>query len=171
MRGWVGEVGEIVRNEDCGWLMDVMWPGTLSPYHRAPGAWRLRSRLDLSALPTAPGSARDHVGKVLREWHLEEFIEATEMIVSELVSNAVLATREMHWPGRQPPVVLWLLSDGRRVLVLVGDGVARRPQPREAGPDDESGRGLAIVDALSADWASYPAADRGKVTWALITDP
>jgi anti-sigma regulatory factor (Ser/Thr protein kinase) len=152
--------------------MEVMWPGVLSPYHRSPGAWRLRSRLELGALPTAPGSARGHVGNVLREWNLKEFIEATEMVVSELVSNSMLATREMHWPGPQPPVLLWLLSDGRRVLVLVWDAVARPPQPREACPDDEGGRGLAIVDALSDDWASYPARDRGgKVTWALITDP
>ena len=153
--------------------MEVMWPGVLSPYHRSPGAWRLCSRLELGALPTAPGSARGHVGNVLREWHLKEFIEATEMVVSELVSNAVLATRETQWPpGRQPPVLLWLLSDGTRVLVLVWDGVGRPPQPREAGPDDESGRGLAIVDALSEHWASYPAADRGgKVLWALISNP
>jgi anti-sigma regulatory factor (Ser/Thr protein kinase) len=143
----------------------------LSPFHRAPGAWRLRSRLELDALPTAPGIARGHVGKVLREWGLEEFIEATEMVVSELVTNAARATQETQWPGRQPPVLLWLLSDGSRVLALVWDGIARPPQPREAAQDDESGRGLAIVDALSADWACYPAADRGgKVTWALITD-
>jgi len=94
------------------------------------------------------------------------------MVVSELVSNSALATRELDWPMRPPPVLLWLLTDGRRVLVLVWDAVARPPSPREAGPDDESGRGLAIVAALSQDWGSYPAAGRGgKVTWALITDP
>jgi anti-sigma regulatory factor (Ser/Thr protein kinase) len=170
--GESGQAGEIVRNGDCEWLMEVVWPGALSPYHRSPGTWRWRSRLELGALPTAPGSARGHVGNVLREWGLKEFIEATEMVVSELVSNSMLATREMHWPGRQPPVLLWLLSDGRRVLVLVWDGVPRPPQAREAGPDDESGRGLVIVDALSQEWASYPAGDcDGKVTWALITNP
>jgi anti-sigma regulatory factor (Ser/Thr protein kinase) len=152
--------------------MEVMGPGVLSPYHRSPGAWRLRSRLELGALPTAPGSARGHVGNVLREWHLEEFIEAAEMVVSELVSNSVLATREALWPGRQPPVLLWLLSDGNRILILVRDGVARPPRPREAGPDDESGRGLAIVGALSEDWGSCQDGDRGgKVTWALIASP
>ena len=149
--------------------MEGMWLGVPSPYHRCPGAWRWRSRLDLGALLTAPGSARGHVGNVLREWGLKEFIDAAEMVVSELVSNSMLATREMSWPGPRPPVLLWLLSDGRRVLVLVWDGVPRPPRPREAGPDDESGRGLAIVDALSDEWASYPAGDRGgKVTWALI---
>jgi hypothetical protein len=152
--------------------MEVMWPGVVSPYHRNPAAWRLRSRLELGALPTAPGSARGHVGNVLREWGLKEFTETTEMVVSELVTNSVLATRETRWPGRQPPVLLWLLSGGRRVLVLVWDGVALPPQPREVGPDDESGRGRWIVGALSADWASYPAGDRGgKATWALITNP
>jgi hypothetical protein len=106
---------------------------------------------------------------VLREWGLRDLVEATEMVVSELVANSVLATETMQWTVL-PPVRLWLLSDGAGVLVHVWDAIAAVPEPREAGPDDESGRGLAIVAALSAEWGHHwpPRGFGGKVTWALI---
>jgi len=100
---------------------------------------------------------------------MRELAEATEMVVSELVANSVLATEAVQWPVL-PPVRLWLLSDGAGVLVHVWDAIAAVPEPREAGPDDESGRGLAIVSALSAEWGHHwpPRRFGGKVTWALI---
>jgi hypothetical protein len=110
---------------------------------------------------------------VLREWRLGQFAEAAEVVVSELVTNSVLATRAGRWPMRQPPVRLWLVSDGESVLVRVWDAVARPPEHRNAALDDESGRGLAIVAALCADWGyDYPPAETGgKITWAHITTP
>lgn len=42
------------------------------------------------------------------------------------------------------------------------------PVRQEAGPGDDSGRGLMIIDALSADWGTYPEA-AGKVVWCLIS--
>ncbi len=109
---------------------------------------------------------------MLREWDLRELAEATEYVVSELVANSVLATEAMQWLIR-PPVRLWLLSDGAAVLVHVWDAIAAVPQPRAAAPDDENGRGLAIVAALSAQWGHdwSPRGLGGKVTWALITTP
>ena len=52
------------------------------------------------------------------------------------------------------------------------DAIAATPEPRVAAPDDQSGRGLAIVAALSAQWGyrGPQAGLGGKVTWALITD-
>jgi hypothetical protein len=46
-------------------------------------------------------------------------------------------------------------------------GRSRATTRREAGPDDESGRGLLIIESLSRDWGSYRAAD-GKVVWVVI---
>jgi hypothetical protein len=65
---------------------------------------------------------------------------------------------------------MWMLGDSSLVVVLVWDAVAAVPVPREAGEADESGRGLAIVASLSAQWGYYHPPGRlgGKVTWALI---
>jgi hypothetical protein len=146
-----------------------------TPPQRGPGAWRHRSYLELGAYPTAPGSARGHTINVLREWALGQFTEAAEIVVSELVTNAVQATRATPWPAEQapPPVRLWLLSDGAGILVRVWDALPWLPAPRETGPDDESGRGLAIVASLCSKWGhdSPPRETGGKITWALITTP
>ena len=150
--------------------MEVARAPVASPIHRRPQDWARRSHLELGAYRSAPGSARGHVCNVLVEWRLRNLAEATEMVVSELVANAVAATQAVDWPVL-PPVRLWLLSDGASVLVHVWDAIVAVPEPRDAGPEDESGRGLAIVAALSAQWGHHwpPKTLGGKVTWALIT--
>lgn len=133
----------------------------------------LRSFLELGAYDTAPGSARGHARNVLAEWRLEEFEEKVTLVVSEIVTNAVAATRRARWAAGLPPVRLWLLAGPDGVLVAVWDAVAGTPEPREASELDESGRGLWIVGELSAQWDCYlPSAPHvGKVTRALITTP
>jgi len=66
------------------------------------------------------------------------------------------------------PVRLWLLSDRRKVLVLVWDANPQPPALIEAGDYAESGRGLFLVAAFSERWGSYPTPQTGgKVVWAL----
>ncbi len=150
--------------------MEVTRAPAVSPFHHSPGSWVRRSYLELGAYRNAAGSARGHARSVLWEWGLRELADATEMVVSELVTNSLLATEAVDWQVK-PPVRLWLLSDGTGVLVHVWDAIASAPEPREAGPHDESGRGLVIVEALSAQWGHHwpPRKFGGKVTWALIT--
>src|SRR5215831_19235491 len=57
-------------------------------------AWSRASSLVLGALPTAPSCARLHASAVLHEWGLADLAETTELVVSELVTNAVLASTE-----------------------------------------------------------------------------
>lgn len=67
-----------------------------------------------------------------------------------------------------PPVRLWLQSDGRRVLVQVWDGNDRRPVRKDAGPEALGGRGLMLVETVSAEWGTYnPERSTGKIVWAL----
>jgi two-component sensor histidine kinase len=96
--------------------------------------------------------------------------------VSELVTNAVHAStglagsrRNGRWiPGTQP-VHLCLSSDTERILIQVWDASDRHPLPQHFGPDAESGRGLLLVESLSADWGAYRLdKSSGKVVWALI---
>jgi anti-sigma regulatory factor (Ser/Thr protein kinase) len=129
-----------------------------------------RDSLELGAYDTAPGTARGHARNVLAEWGLGQLRDVAELVISELVTNCLHATQGVEWPAGQPPVRLWLRGDPSRVCVLAWDAVAVMPVPRTAGEDEESGRGLAIVDALCAGWGCYEASLPlgGKVTWALI---
>jgi hypothetical protein len=147
----------------------------------SPGSrtWTRHDYLELGAFPGAPGCARGHAVNVLREWGLKEFADVAEMVVSELATNSVLATRAVPRMTWHPPIRLWLFAGTAHfevgVLVHVWDAAGGCPVPREAGPDEESGRGLAIVAALSADWGHYHpspegslAGTGGKITWAYL---
>lgn len=132
-----------------------------------------RSFLELGAYETAPGSARGHARNLLAEWGLGAFEEKVSLVVTEIVTNSMLATAKVRWEAERPPVRLWLLAGPDGILIAVWDAVASMPQPRAAGELDESGRGLQLVAHFSARWDCYqpPAPYAGKVTRALITSP
>lgn len=139
-----------------------------APDHRWPDRWPLRSYLELAALDTAPGSARAHADAVLWEWNLSTISDECTLIVSELMTNAVFATQAAHCPE---PVRMWMLgSAGASVLILIWDATEPAPVRRVTTPDAEHGRGLDIVDALSARWGTYRPDGRtgGKVVWAAM---
>ena len=85
--------------------------------------WPVRDYLELGALPGAVPSARLHAHQVVWEWALTSLTESVDQVVSELVANSVAAARAMP---QIHPLRLWLLSDRRKVLVLVWDA---NPQP------------------------------------------
>jgi len=130
-----------------------------------------RDCLELAAAETAPRTARRRLARILPEWSLAQFDPVAAVVVSELVTNSMLATRKVQWARDRPPVWLWLLGGPAVLTVLTWDAVASSPVPRVAGADDESGRGLAMVASLSAELGYYPAACGGKVTWAVIDTP
>ena len=94
--------------------------------------------------------------------------------MSELVTNSVQATadkdgRPRYGEAGLPVVHLRLASDHVRFRAEVWDSVPRVPAARQAGPDEEGGRGLALVEALSDRWGwttvpGWP----GKVVWAEL---
>ena len=121
--------------------------------------------LDLGALPTAPGCARAWARVILREWHLATLSDTTELIVSELTTNAVRTSRQIG----QPSVRLILTHDQGELTILVRDYCPGDPQPRQASDEDESGRGLFLVQAMSSRSGWYPPDDGtpGKIVWAV----
>jgi anti-sigma regulatory factor (Ser/Thr protein kinase) len=151
----------------------VIPPHPLSPYDGWMASFPRRSFLELGAYETAPGSARGHARNLLAEWGLGVFEEKVSLVVTEIVTNSMVATGKIRWEAERPPVRLWLLAGPDGILVAVWDAVASMPQPREAGELDESGRGLQIVQHYSARWDCYlpPAPHAGKVTRALISNP
>jgi anti-sigma regulatory factor (Ser/Thr protein kinase) len=131
------------------------------------GAWPLRSFLELGAYPGAVPCARLHTRAVVWEWGLGVG-EAAELVVCEIATNAVQASPVAGQPGL---VRLWLLSDGRRLLILVWDASPHPPVPagHDRGQFQDSGWGLMLVDSLSDHWSWY-AAPEGKVVWALCSN-
>ncbi|MET8898157.1 SpoIIE family protein phosphatase [Streptomyces albogriseolus] len=98
----------------------------------------------LPADTSVVGTARRLVGQQLAAWGLDDRAFTTEIIVSELVTNAIL-----HGAG---PVRLRLIHDGERLLAEVTDASSAGPHLRHARLGDEGGRGLYIVMRLSAHW-------------------
>jgi anti-sigma regulatory factor (Ser/Thr protein kinase) len=141
-----------------------------------PGSWSLQTCLELGALPSAVGCGRLHVKLVLREWGLPAFSDSVELIVSELLTNAIRASvnyaQSHEVSPRLPsvtPVCLRLASDRQRVLIEVWDSDPRPPRCITPDPDAENGRGLFLVEILSSRWNWYfPEGWNGKVVWAEI---
>ncbi|MFD9128664.1 SpoIIE family protein phosphatase [Kitasatospora sp. NPDC059571] len=102
-----------------------------------------------------PGRARRLAAHALHRWGLEHLSESTELMVSELVTNAIRhATR---------PVTLRLVRTSR-LRCEVGDDSPALPRARRAGPEDEHGRGLQIVARCADDWGATRLG-AGKVVW------
>ncbi|MFD4175081.1 SpoIIE family protein phosphatase [Streptomyces anulatus] len=111
---------------------------------------------DLAQDPTTPATARVLVRDRLQSWGLgEDTVEATELIVSELVTNAVRYGI--------PPLRLRLLLDST-LTCEVHDGSPASPHLRHARTVDEGGRGLFIVSRLASHWGARHGPD-GKVLW------
>lgn len=137
--------------------------------------WPLSSSLVLGALPTAAPCARLHARNLINEWGLGAVAESVELVVSELVANALLASRGSDGRPRYqdgaglPCVRVRISSDRVRVLVEVWDENPRLPTPKTVGPDDESGRGLMLVDAVCERWSwAVVSGCAGKVVWAEL---
>jgi anti-sigma regulatory factor (Ser/Thr protein kinase) len=129
------------------------------------GQWQLQDCLDLGALPGAVPCARLHTRLVLAEWGLAGITEQAELLVSELVTNAVQASQSLPWARA---VWLWLLADDKQLLIAVWD--ASPHLPVRSGVDElaESGRGLVLVDAVATRWDAYPTPDwGGKIVRAI----
>ena len=78
------------------------------------GQWPLQDFLELGALVSAVLCARLHARHVLREWGLARLGDSTELLVAELVTNAVQASRAA---AQASSVRLWLLSDSGAALL------------------------------------------------------
>jgi hypothetical protein len=141
--------------------------------------WSLSSNLGpLGALPTAPSLARGFVSAVLEDWGMAALADTTELIASELTTNVVrAATGPDGSPaydddGGLPLLWLRLLTDSEQLMIEVWDNLPASfgtPVVQHPEPDDESGRGLEMVDMLSHDWGWEKVAGwDGKRVWALL---
>ena len=146
---------------------------------RPGSAWPVSSVMPpLAALPTAPSAARAHVRATLTMWRMSGLADALELVVSELVANAINASIDgegapRYVEGRMPVIRLCLLTDGVRLVAEVWDEAPGVPVRLRARRDDESGRGLDLVDMITgSQWGWRPASSMpGKCVWAAFEIP
>jgi anti-sigma regulatory factor (Ser/Thr protein kinase) len=136
--------------------------------------WPLLCHVELRALPASARFARLHTKTVLHRSRLGRLAETAELLVSEIVTNAVRAStpivHQQLETGQAPGARLrfWLTSDQRSVLIQVWDSDHRRPVLKDPEPEAEAGRGLLLVETLSAQWGWYaPDEQGGKIVWAV----
>ena len=127
------------------------------------GLWQQRpiapreARMGMTADVSSVAATRRFLGGVLRSWRMPEVVEGdVELLASELATNAV-----RHAESAFTVIVRY---DGDTVRVEVGDGSRALPRRRTPAVDDVSGRGLVLVEALSAGWGVIPTVD-GKRVW------
>jgi two-component sensor histidine kinase len=133
----------------------------------------------IGALPTAPRLARGFVFVVLNGWGLPESVETLELIASELATNVVQAATgpdghpRYDADGRLHLMWLRLLSDRDKIMLEVWDNLPETlgaPVQHHAGDDEESGRGLEMVEMLTEDWGWESVKGwTGKRVWALLS--
>ncbi|MFI8420428.1 SpoIIE family protein phosphatase [Streptomyces sp. NPDC085479] len=119
---------------------------------------------DVASDPSAVGQVRAAVARTLAEWGLQEGSFTTELILSELLTNAI-----RYASG---PVRVRLIRD-RALICEVSDGSSTAPHLRRAAITDEGGRGLFLVAQFADRWGTRYTAD-GKVIWTeqpLPPDP
>lgn len=166
------------------------WPTVARAGHLLVGSrdgglagWPLSASLGpLGALPTAPRVVRWFSQAVLGTWGLTAFTSDAELLMSELATNAVAAATRPDGRPRYDDsgrlYLLWagLLSDRVRLRIELWDTVPEEfgvPVQRHAQATGESGRGLELLDALSAAWGweLVPGCAAKKVWAELSTTP
>ncbi len=171
LRERLGAVGSIVCPPPleplCDEVLDILGPGD-----RDDDIALLAARFDgiapsdvaywfLEPHPQTAGRARRLVRRALDRWELGDLSDSVELLVSEIVTNAV------RYAGR--PITLRLL----RTDVLrceVGDDAPQLPRMRHAGIQDENGRGLFLVHRLAQRWGATRLS-AGKVVWFELPLP
>ncbi|MDT4903767.1 MAG: hypothetical protein QOH52_1783 [Pseudonocardiales bacterium] len=127
--------------------------------------WRTSERF--ACAPTSPAEARQfcarHLAEVLgNRAGAQSMIADAELIVSELLTNSVNAQARL--------TELTLTAHDGYVRIEVHDDAGGKPELQQPGIDDEHGRGLMIVSALSSDWG-VEASTVGKRVWVELSLP
>ncbi|MCX5610905.1 MULTISPECIES: SpoIIE family protein phosphatase/ATP-binding protein [unclassified Streptomyces] len=111
---------------------------------------------DVPPDPAAVSPLRAACARRLADWGLEDIVFTTELILSELITNAIRYGTE--------PIRVRLLYD-RSLVCEVSDGSSTSPHVRRAEATDEGGRGLFLVAQFAERWGTRYTA-RGKIIWS-----
>lgn len=135
------------------------------------------SSVGLIAEPGAVSCARAFLRLLVTQWGAGGQVDDAELVLSELVTNALRATRAdrpaPEWPATTAADVIrvGLGVTGGGLYVGVWDRSRAFPVVRHPGDGDEGGRGLRLVDALAREWGATLSRAGGKVVWATLAAP
>ena len=169
-------VAEWEPDDDDEVVLIPALPASPPQFLPVPSAWwdtpAVTSR-PLSPVPEEARTARQFVRELLTCWGLGYLSDDAELIIAELVGNAVrhglrTAPHVVPFGKGTPALRLCLLRRVDEVMLAVTDPSGDAPTPRAATADGESGRGLQIVGALSHIWGWSPIEGTGKAVWAVL---
>jgi anti-sigma regulatory factor (Ser/Thr protein kinase) len=119
-----------------------------------------RVTFELEAKLTAVRQARSLIRDPLKRWGLEDLIDNSELLVSELVTNAIKYASN----NGEDPVLLRLVLEPDSLVCEVHDSSPALPRVLQVDRDAESGRGLHVVSQMASRWGARRNAT-GKVVW------
>jgi anti-sigma regulatory factor (Ser/Thr protein kinase) len=126
----------------------------------------------LSASPGVAGQARSFTRQALACWDLAELTDDAQVIVTELLANAIQHAGPGR-PGVRPQaraaaLGLWLLRQADGLMCVVTDPSDLVPALQQPTGTGECGRGLHVVHALSDHWGWTLLREHGKAVWAIL---
>ncbi|MEU6212755.1 ATP-binding protein [Streptomyces sp. NPDC047023] len=137
--------------------------GALADDVRATPTGPQRYSNGYSPRDTAPARARQDVTLCLRTWGLDALVDDAQLVVAELVTNAI-----RHTHTRRIGVSVTRLPDHVRIVVTDTSRTLPTPAPAAVAADAEAGRGLQLIDRLTTRWGSK-LFRTGKQVWAELT--
>jgi PAS domain S-box-containing protein len=126
---------------------------------RTPAAPLASVRITLQAEPEQVATGRRFVRDSLTAWNHEELADTACLLASEILTNAVRHARQ--------PVSLRLHQMPGEIIMEITDDYVQLPRRTSPELDDEFGRGLALVEALSESWGALPTRV-GKIVWFTL---
>lgn len=192
----------VIRTEDAGVSPDGVLeanghrgtqtdyrPLSLASVASSHQADQLAATCELTARPESARVARDFTRMTLREWRMARLSDVAELVVSELVTNALRhGLLSATWMPGEHPIRLRLLRQDPYLMCMVTDPDTAGPVRIDAHSGAESGRGLQVVESCSVRWGWQPLGARaldglgadgagggagwvGKTVWALLQAP
>jgi anti-sigma regulatory factor (Ser/Thr protein kinase) len=144
-----------------------LWLGSQPDHAKAPGGATERHALRVPFSKRSVPVTRHFLRDVLREWGLADQSETAELLLSEVVTNAVLHGC-VDEPHRGIHVVL--TRTPQQLVVAVDDTARHIPRPRRGNLEDEGGRGMFLLEQLALSWGAC-ATSQGKTVWFRLALP
>jgi hypothetical protein len=142
-----------------------------TPAQERPAIRQPAAGCTLSSRPESVALAREFARVTLLGWGLGDLLTEAELVISELITNAL--RHGLSRPGPGPagaghPIGLRLMAQAPYLMCMVTDPSRAIPVRRGWDPDAETGRGLQVIESCCSRWGWHLLDEGGKMVWALL---